>query len=245
MKIVLNDIEMSTGVADSDGSLWYVTEMEGWESPPTRLSSIDPSTKHGAVLTEGLYGARAVVLKGVCKATSEANFWKAYNHLLGSTSGLGVPFDLTVSEDIDKRLGVVRSGNIRQAFKGIGTFEFEVPLLAPDPLKYEVTETSTTIGAGGTATITNAGNFSTYPVITSGGDVSVENFTTALTVFTAAAVPSGTVFDTLNRTIYSGATNNYEKIAPSSTWWTLLPGANEIRNHGSASATITHHNAWI
>jgi hypothetical protein len=246
MKIVLNDIEMNTGVADTGGALWYVDGLDGWDSPNLRQSTLDPTTKHGTLLTEALLGARAVTLRGVCKAPDEDGFWAAYNRLLGATSGLGVPFDLTVSENVDKRLGVVRGGPVRQAISGLGSFTFEVPLLAPDPLKYATVPTSTEIAADGQAPVVNAGTFVSFPTLTASGRVEVENFTTALTLTTGTqTVPAGTEIDTLRRTIYAGTVNLYEKISPLSVWWGLQPGDNTVRNHGTATVTVTHYDAWV
>lgn len=246
MKVVLGGIEMSTGVPDENGALWYVTEWDGWDSPGLRQSFLDPSGQHGQVVTEALLSSRSVTLTGVCKAPSEAAFWASYNRLLAATAGLGVEFDLVVSEDVDKRLGVVRGGPVRNKIVGLGSFEWEVSLIAPDPLKYAVAEKSFPVSAGGSLDLVNAGTFTTFPIITAVGAVSVENFTSGLTMTTGSnTVPPYTQFDTRRRTVYSGTINNYGKIAPNNVWWGLLPGTNEIRNHGASAVDVTYHDAWL
>ena len=242
--ITLGPIEMNTGTPDSDVSLWYVDGMEGWDSPALRQSTLDPTSRHGTVVTEALLGARSVVLSGVCKAAGEEGLWNSYNRLLGVTAGLAVEFDLVVGENVPKRLGVVRGGNPRIDIQP-GHFKFEVPLLAQDPLKYAVDPTTETVPTSGSVALTNVGTFSTLPQITTSGDVEVENFTTALTLRTSLPVSSGTTFDARTRTAFAGTDDQYSKLSPTSVWWSLLPGANEIRNHGSDDVDIIFHSAWI
>lgn len=138
LKITLGDFDFNTDIADSSGSFWYITAMEGWDSPALRQSFGQPTSRHGGVLLESLMDTRALTLTGVCKATSESAFWTAYNGLLGRTNNLVVPVDLIVYETVPKKCGVIRGGQVRIDIIGGSAFTFEIPLIAPDPLKYSV-----------------------------------------------------------------------------------------------------------
>lgn len=243
--VTVNDIEMNTGIPDSDGSLWYVDGIDGWDSPALRQSTLEPTSKHGSILTETLLGTRAVTVSGLCKCHGTSGYWASKNHLLGSTSGLGVAFDLRVEEDVIKRLGVVRGGEVRITYFP-GNFRFEIPLLAPDPLKYAVATSIVDIPGGeGTEVVVSTGTFATFPTITTSGLVNIENFSVGLTLRTMEAAPDDTVFDMHERTVYSDDVNNYGLLSPLSFWWSLQPGENEIRNHGTEDASMTYHDAWV
>lgn len=247
MKVVVADIEMNTGVPDADGTLWYITEWDGWDSPAVRQATLDPVNRHGTTITEGLFGARSLSLTGIAKATSEANFWKSYNRLLGTTARLkSNPFGVVVSEDVDKVLWCVRSSNVKNDLKGGSAFEFNIPLLAEDPLKYGTVLHEVTIAAGDNETIVNAGTGPSYPLVVAGADMEmdVEAVATGLRL-RSGFVPSGTVFDMNRRTAYSGTTSVYGAIKPTSNWWALDPGSNEITNHGTESITVQYYDSWV
>ena len=138
MRLTLNGLDFNTNTADANGALWYITEMEGWDSPALRQSFGTATSRHGEVLLESMMSSRAVILRGVCKAVSESAFWVAYNDLLGLTNNLVVNADLVVYETTAKKIGVIRGGNVKITFVGVGAFTFEIPLTANDPLKYSV-----------------------------------------------------------------------------------------------------------
>lgn len=245
----LGGISMNTGTADANGALWYVTGWEGWDSPNLRQSFGDPTSRHGQVVQESLLGSRAVNLSGVCKAPSSGAFWTAYNRLLAVTAVLRTPIALTVTEDVAKTLYVIRSGQVRHRMIGNSAFEFEVPLLAQDPLKYAAAAAPTTINAAASATLTNTGSFQTQKVTvttTSAGTVSLTNNATGQTFGTGdTTAASGTVYEFSGRTAYAGSDNRYFQLAASSQWWSLEPGANSIVNGGTANVSITFRSAWV
>lgn len=252
MRIDLGDQSFNTGVPDVNGAIHMVTGMEGWDSPTMRQSTAAPTGQHGTVLTESLLEQRSVVLAGVVKAPSESVFWLAYNGLLGLSNNLVFPKRLTVHESSPKFVEVIRGGQPRQAFIGVGSFSFEIPLLAVDPLKYTVTPKVVPVAAGATVTVQNDGNFITFARLrlTSSGTVKITNRTQAsnATLFTRPdyALTIDSIIDMKRKTAqHSGGDNRYGHIDMAAVWWSLQPGANEIVNAGTAGIEMTYHDAWI
>lgn len=249
MRIDLDALVFNLGTPDANGTYWYITEMDGWDGPSLRQSFQGATTKHGGVLVESLLDTRAVTLKGVAKSTTESIFWSAYNYLLGITNNLVFDRNLVVYESpTAKRLGVIRAGAPRISFVGVGAFDFEIPLIARNPLKYLVTADSMAYSVGQTSPLTNAGTFDTAPVVTttSAGTVIIRNNTTGQKFSTGnVSLPAGTVIDMGARTIYSGTTNLYNALTTTSVWWALRPGINQVYNYGTASVSVAFNSAWI
>ncbi len=104
----------------------------------------------------------------------------------------------------------------------------------------------------GTASVTNAGTFPTYPVITLTGpltNVTLTNQTTGEVLTIALTIASGDTLtiDFLNKTVLlNGTASRY--FAKSGTWWQLQPGANSISftaQSGSGSASVAWRDAWL
>lgn len=246
MRIQLHDQVFGTD-PDSDGIYWLVTELDGWDSPAVRVSTLDPTYRPGSVLAYATYGSRAMTLRGVIKAPTETLFWKAYNRLLEITNNPMQAREFMVDEmDVRKTLYVVRSGNIRQKFVGVGASTFEVPLTAHDPIKYGEPVT-TTIGSGATKSVVNPGNaISRHIVVGAQGDGTLALSTGGASLTTGGtSVGAGTVADFRARTLYLNGVNRYSQLHPMSSWWGLQPGANALANAGSTGVSITYRPAWV
>jgi hypothetical protein len=234
----LGDLSLNTGIPDAQGSLWYATEFEGWAGPSLRQTTVDPTARHGTLLAENLLGSRAITLSGICKAQNADAMWDSYNYLLALTNNLYEEQRLTVYERVPKFVKVVQ-GDAPEVQIGLGShFPFTLTLLANDPLKYAVEESSVTIGSGGTGIVTNEGTFPATPRIVTGGSVSLTNTTTGGRLYTSQNLPSGTVLDFEDRSVTSENVSNYNRLAPGSTWWALARGINRVRNQGSRSAIV-------
>ena len=240
LRVDLGGIEFNSDVVDANGTRWLMTELEGWDAMPIRQTLLDPTGQHGSVMGSATYGPRGLVIKGLAKTVSEAMFWIAYNQI----SSLVVPFaprDMIVYETVSKQVGVVDGGNVRKLISA-GTVAFEIPLLALDPLKYNVIEHTSALPG----TINNAGNIETYPVITltDGGNYTITNTTQgagASIVVTGA--PAGSVLDMRRRTLTLAGVDYYAAVQPQSVWWALLPDNNIITKTGGA-ASIAWRDAW-
>lgn len=243
MRVDIGALVLNTGTPDAIGSQWYLTGLEGWDAPAQRLSTGEATSKHGGILLESMYGPRAITVRGLCKADTEAHYWDSYNYLLGLISNPSTQVAFSVFElPTTKRVSVIRGGQPKiDLGAGISTFTFEVPLLALDPLKYGTTLHTVTAG-----TITNAGTAESFPVatLTAGGNLSLTNSTYGRTVSTVTSLASGAVADFGRRTVYEGSVNRYQYVNPASVWWGLLPGANTVSN-GGAAANIAYYDAWI
>lgn len=244
MKADLNGIQMN-GPADADGSIWMLTGMAGWDSAAQSYASLSFSGKDGVTLTRGTYQSRAVSLSGVCKATNEANLWKSYYRLMSSV-GPKALVDLAVTEGaVTKFLRVRRAAEIRADVK-YGHFTFEVPLVAPFPVKYGVPQTAS-LAAGGSVTVDNVGSEESYGIkvaVTSAGTVILTCDSIRLSTGDRDAAV-GTEFDFAARTVYRGSVNQYSLLIPRSEWWPLEPGSNTIQNTGTANVDVSYRPAWM
>jgi hypothetical protein len=247
MRIDLGSIQMNTLTPDANGNTWLVTGMQGWDSPNQRQSFLSPVGKHGQVIGESMLDGRAIVLQGITKCANTGQFWSCYDQLLGKIANLQATIQLVVYEtNYTKYVNVIRSGLPRITFIGQNAFTWEVDLLALDPLKYDNTLTQTPVAA----TINNAGNFASYPVltITAGGTFTVTNTTigAGASITASTAVPTGTVVDMYAHTIKDNAGNNiYSYLAQPPTWWALNPGNNVITKSGTATVRVDWRSAWI
>lgn len=131
--------------------------------------------------------------------------------------------------------------------------EFEFTVVSPYSYAIDLTQTSTVIAAAGTATLTNAGNTASYPVIRVTGAVTnatVTNSTTGeLVTLTAAGVAAGSYaeIDNFRKTVYlnGNSTNLLGKVDfTTSTWISLQPGANVIAPTGSGVTVLWNH-SWV
>jgi hypothetical protein len=132
----INAIVCNNDIADVNGSRWYVTEMEGWESPTIRSQTQDKTSRHGVLTTEGLYGPREIIVKGVCQANSPAGFYASWYYLAAQTNFLKrTTFVFSVDEATLTSINVIRAGELIMTNKGVNAFVFELPMRANDPFK--------------------------------------------------------------------------------------------------------------
>ena len=247
MIITYNGITMGNNVADGNGAYWYVEEMDGWDAAPIRQAADSRTGAHGGFTGVGWYAPRSVVLKGTARASSESIFWASWNALLAKHyESLQTTKLLTVVEgSTTKRLNVQIADGARMKINPSMLMTFEIPMIAPDPFKYNNTATGpTSLGA----TVSNAGNAPTYGIITfssSGTNVTVGNTTTGELV-TLSSVASGDVLHFADKTFKSsGGVNKYNNVVlGSTTWWLINPGNNTLTISG-ASGTITYRDAWL
>lgn len=232
------------GPADSDGTHWKVTALEGWGTPNARLSSQPMTSRHGTVPTEQMWSDRTLVLKGLATSLTEAGMDASWDALHGVAGDLLTPRPLIVRQTIPKQLPVVSGGDPRAELIGGLAFAFEVPLIAHAPWKTSLTPTVVTFAAGATHTVTPAGNRPATPTVTvsSAGTLVLRNGTRRLST---TAVPAGAVADFGACTLRSSVgADLYSAIFPTSLWWDLAPGANTIVNEGTAGLSLSFSDTW-
>lgn len=243
LRVDLGGVEFNSGNPDADGNVWWMTEFDGWDSPDLRQVLVEPTGQHGSHIASATFAARAIVIGGVVKSPTQEAFWQAYSKVSAITNHLHSTIDMTVQEiPYTKRLAVARGGRPRKQIR-VAHIEFELPLLAPDPLKYNNDESSDVLPG----TIANAGDFETYPLLTltAGGDYTIINTTQgAGASLVIEGAPAGAVVDMRKRTVELGGVDYYNTVQPQSVWWALLPGDNIITVTGGA-ADIAWRDAWL
>jgi Phage tail protein len=160
---------------------------------------------------------------------------------------------------------------------GSTRFDWEMALRADDPLRYSAglvvatLELPTDALSGLTFPLTfpltfssgnpetngkvlaNLGNAPTLPYVTIGGPVShpvLQNVATNRQIAFAVTLAANESLDVdfAARTVLLGGANRRLTMQPSSTWWALVPGNNEVRfratSYTGALATVTYRSAW-
>lgn len=127
---------------DANGIEWIISELDGWDSPELRQNLLNPTTIHGQVIGESLYGGRAMTATGWICVPNEASFWTARNTLAAATNLVSTEGTLIVRETPPKKCQVRRAGKLRMRnHDDVYVVEFEIPLIAPDPRKYALDNT--------------------------------------------------------------------------------------------------------
>lgn len=245
MRIDLGDIEFNNGL-DGDGIAWIVTNHSGWDDVPTYSPPILSNlVRHGGSTVPSFLGQRIVTLEGVVRAPSVALYEQAKGQLVDQALRFGDPVDLVFFETINKKCSVIAAAAPKIRILAPGTFEFQVSVVAEDPIKYDVTGDST--ATSGSFNAVNDGNFPVWPTLTLGatGTVLITNTTVTGAPFVQfSSLPNGTVINFNDRTVLDGSINRYDTIQPNSEWWALLPGTNAITYSG-ASATLSWNNGYM
>jgi hypothetical protein len=193
------------GAADSNGTAWMLTKVDGWDSPPTAVGQvIQRSADHGGWPTAQYYGPRIITLTVQISALSQPlrDVARAQLQQAVPVSDLAT---FTYDEPVPKLAYVRRNATsaIGETYMDTCHAEFSIPLVAPDPRKYAATPnmassvTATIVspltlpfssglpvtfpatvppGSEGIIAV-NAGTFETRPVITVQGPVTSPSVT--------------------------------------------------------------------
>lgn len=191
------------GEVDASGVAWVLESVKGWDSPPSVGSVIQRSADHGGWPAAQYYGPRIITLTVEAKAPSQSLRDQARAQLQQAVAIGTSPSDLSVftyNEPVPKQAAVRRNGSASITENCPTTVDavFTIPLVAPDPRKYSVTQQTAqailpvpvisplalpfssglpmyfpgAIPAEASAiTVTNAGTFETRPQITVTGPV--------------------------------------------------------------------------
>jgi hypothetical protein len=128
---------------------------------------------------------------------------------------------------------------------------FTITLVAGDPVAYTYTETDTTIAAGATVTVTNAGNIASFPVAEVYGPftaMTLSNLTTGLDLIMTggSGVADGHFCEIIMdaETIYLDAVDGPllgQVDFDNSDFWSLAPSANSIQFHNITGGGANTH----
>lgn len=257
-QVTVGSITFNNNSADSNGTKWWLTDVEGWDAPPVRQSVVDVSTRHFGSMAESLLAPRPLVLKGVAMTSTTNGYFNSKDKLHSVFNLIEAGASLTYAESVyTKKVTVWLAGPIRLRDR-VAHFEFEVPLIAPDPLKYNNTATTGTLDmlTPASLNVTNNGNFNTYPTITlgagswAGATLTITNGTiSGSPTITLTNMAAGDIIDFSARTITdSGGTDKYASLTlNATTWWYLAPGVNALTFTGAGGKTLAYslRDAWL
>lgn len=249
------------GVVMGPGTPYRLHSLVGFRGLPTLANKDLPKA-----IRDGSYAGYDVnverILQVVLTVTSLANTAADFEANLEALEAATVPiFDpadlLAVSHKLPGRTQRRYVGRPRQHLDTLDpTYvnrfsKVTLQWQCPDPTIYDDNLTTTMIAAGGS--IVNAGAWPSRPVLTvtpGGSPVTITNTTDSankvvLATSATGAIPSPCVVDLLAETVVDGSgANRADVLDPSTTWWALVPGNNDLTISGG-SMTVAWRSAWI
>lgn len=256
----------AAGVAanpDSNGVKWGLFDLDGWNNGvDVKPATYDRPFQDGATLDRFTYAARMLTLHGGLVAPTAALATAAVRELMQGTNphddNYGdalrtlsvVPLD---SAGLFQTMGFRRSGSpiIKPSQYG-KAYEFQVPMIAPDPRKYAAAQSTATASPfSRPVSCTSLGNIDSFVQVVITGPITNPVVTHNRTGWTWKAnqvVPGGggIGFDTKLHT-----TGPYPRsvVDVASQWFPILPGVNLYTLSGSGTSgatamTVSWYDAW-
>lgn len=256
------------GATDSNGITWMLQKVTGWDSPPAAVGQVlQRSADHGGYPTAQFYGPRIITLEVMASAPTQAlrDMARAQLQKTVPISDLGV-FQYNEPQPLLAYVRRNASAQVAETYMTLCDVEFSIPLVAPDPRKYDINGQSgsstappavtpltlpfaslpVTFPAGVPAGLTgivatNAGTFETRPAIQVTGPVlspSVINGATGQAVtFTGLTLGASDVL-VLDMDAKQAFRNGvFVPADASSSWWVLQPGQSLIYMTGTGAAS--------
>lgn len=261
-----------------NGTDYAILNARGFESPGVTVAKSPLAGRHGVTVHRALWRERFVRFEFGLKSSTAAghatlrqNLMEAFDlprngnttMQITTTDGKTLQFDVNVSNVID--------GGFQQGHLTIS--KIRVELIAGDPNIYTQTENSETISppipggitlpteipfalatSGGLATIANAGNGVSWPIITIQGPSTgahVRNSTLGVQFNISIAITASqtVVIDPKNQTVLLNGSTNYLQYFTGDWWW-LEPGNNSIQfnsedNDPTSFVTIAWRSAYV
>lgn len=154
--IRLGDMVFNT--IDSDGTVWTVSDIEGWWSLPEADIPTEPRAREedGSYSEDGRYLARTLTFSGVFLPIAPDALEVSRMKLINSLNAVRRTISLRVDQNPPRQMSVRLSGKsaintVRQS----GLTEFAFELIAADPVKYAVDPMERTDGSTEDVTITS------------------------------------------------------------------------------------------
>lgn len=262
-------ITLSIGTGpDANGTSWIWQEIKGWDSPDVTGQVIQRTGDHGGWAASQFLAPRVMTLTVMASARTQALRDEAralFQQVMPVGTFAGDLATLTYNEPAPKQALFRRSGKIAEQLPTLTDAIWTANIVAPDPRKYSVTQSSVTAylagGSGGggmvvpftvpftlaaalppgAAEAVNSGKFEVRPVVTVHGPVTapvIANAAYGMRVsFSEVVLAAG---DTLavDFDARAGAYNGaYRSADLSSAWWVLQPGSNTIEVGGLTVGT--------
>lgn len=255
--------------ADADGVTYSWQELAGWFDTPD-LTIVTDQRPLG--VSEGVVnvGGRSITLTGTIHDPSLTKplgprAWKAMRTLKTAVGCMFASRVLLVNEpDLQLQARVRQSGPMRfKRSSHLASVSFQIPLLAPDPRRYDSTPQS--VASSGTFSVTNNGDLPTPPVLTVVGPAtnpSLRNSSLTNTPFVRfnGSIAGGAVLtidfanlradvDGLN--VLSLLDGNAGGLPDAGgvgggppAWFQLAPGVNALHQGGGGSGTVDFSDAY-
>lgn len=264
-----------SSVSFNDGGLLICEEVTGFDSPNVRENLEDLPEADGASVGDFFYGSRPVTFSGVLTGAPDQRNLAAVQ-LQAATRGLrgnvtirsqatGLPameaYGRVQNLRLTRREGIAKSFQIgmvcadpriySQTLNTVAETGVAATGGAPFPLAFPINFGGGS-GATVTASITNAGNFSSPILLRVSGPIDgpyVRNATTNKTIYIDnVSLITGEYLDidTAARTVVkSDATNLYSKVRiPASEWWYLQPGTNVLELRATSAPSTSTLTSW-
>lgn len=134
--IILNDFVFNT--IDDFGVVWVITDIEGWwNSPPAEVPEITRGWGDGSYDVQGRYAARNLVLSGSFLVPDPSMVEAARDRLMSAVNLVyRGAWLLTGSDPIRASWVRLSEGPVFDTVSPRGRTNFQIPLRAPDPIKY-------------------------------------------------------------------------------------------------------------
>jgi hypothetical protein len=268
------------GQVDDEGVEWRITDLSGWDSADLQEQAESKTGADGAFDALNYFGARIVQVKGMIVAPDAAALEAARYRLTEAVPPRRLAV-LRFNETTPKYVMARRSGRLMVGDLTDNTADFDASMLAPDPRKYGVDPMSASLsiaqpaaglappwtppillparsGGTDTATVTNAGNYETQPLIRIAGpgqQMQIVNLTTGATLLydlTLGAQDYLLIDCHAGVALLNGTAPRSPAPGSSVTErFVLVPGVNRLQLLGTAtdavvtaSASVTFQSAW-
>lgn len=250
MPILADEEYEFNGLVIGGGTDYAITLVEGLDEAVVREEALDKAADHGSFVYAQFLEPRRITLQGEIMAHTVANLATMTDALKRAFSALENPLPLGYkhSGEVQKRVNChpIRRAMPRTVEASLGYAVFTVQLLAGDPRLYD--ESESTITADGDAE--NEGSFPSPPIVTITGaavNPRITNTRTGLFVQINETLVGGDslVIDFAERTVEKNGVSIYHSFDPSSRWWQLEPGSNDIEFTGiTGTKELAWRSAW-
>lgn len=246
------------------GSPYQIQTVDGLEAlPPIRNQDDSRGFNDGSYSGRDFLDGRTVIMTISVFADStphsaSQNLQTFKNNVISQATGTGY---------LQFQLGADRSlrwlnARVRKVTTTIdpdytyGKGQIVVEFFCPDPVMYggvPGTPTTGSLAIGGTLSITNSGNFMTYPVITITGATAaglvIANSTLGISITSkyVTTVSDTVIIDLYNKYITFNGVSARAFITNNSLWFGASPGADTFSATGSGagSISVSWYSAWI
>ena len=263
--------------------LWLQAPIQGLESPDMRVSVHDKPGEDGSVITAVFYGSRTVTLNGFIRGATaaiyEANCIAFLAACVPSKDAFGYPTPTRITFTTLSNNTYYFDAYIKPPVMDYDQINFRRYLLTmrtADPYIYSTTAKTTTISraigggaivpfvvpvtlsasSGGTGTVVNSGNGTSYPILTLTGPLTnpyIANTTVGKAMQLNYTIPSGNtvIINMAQKTIMlNGTTSLLSAKTIDSEWWALVANSNNIQFSTSTTADtgylkIDYNDAYI